>query len=66
MSCRSDGTINVQILAEKMGGGGHFSAAAVVFNSQDFISVEETLKNVLANYLTSARNDKPQDIDKEE
>ncbi len=59
MSCRSDGSINVQLLAEKMGGGGHFTAAAVAFNTQDFISVEESLKNALANNLTNARNDIP-------
>ena len=28
-SARSDGTINVQMIMEKMGGGGHMSAAAM-------------------------------------
>lgn len=66
MSCRSDGTINTQLLAEKMGGGGHFTVAAVKFSTQDFASVEETLKNVLSNFLTLARNDIPIEDDKGE
>lgn len=55
MSCRSDSTVNVQLLAEKMGGGGHFSAAAVLFQNQDVYNVEDTLKAVLATSLSEAR-----------
>lgn len=46
-SCRSDGTINVQAIAERMGGGGHFSMAAVVLKHTDFDLAVDTLKQAL-------------------
>lgn len=64
MSCRSDSTINVQLLAEKMGGGGHFAAAAVLFQTTDFSTVEDTLKAVLATSLNEARTEKRNKEDK--
>ena len=57
MSLRSDSSINVQILAEKMGGGGHFSKSAVVFETTDFSQVRDILLNCLAKNLSQARND---------
>lgn len=56
MSCRSDGTINVQLLAEKLGGGGHFSMSAVTFEKTTLDKVKESLINVLDNYLAEASN----------
>ena len=58
MSLRSDSTINVQILAQKMGGGGHFSKAAVVFDTTDFAKVTEILKDTLNKNLAQARYDR--------
>ena len=57
MSCRSDGTINVQLLAEKLGGGGHFSMSAVTFEKSSVEEVREALINVLDAHLAEATND---------
>lgn len=57
ISARSDGTINVQIIAEKLGGGGHFSSAAVAFDSSSITEVKTALLNVLDTILTEATND---------
>ena len=54
MSCRSDGSINVQLLAEKLGGGGHFSSAAVSFSKANTEEVKQDLLEVLRKYLKSA------------
>jgi len=55
ISCRSDGTINVQLLAEKMNGGGHFTQAACVFKNTSLEGAETKLLNVLTDYLNDAR-----------
>jgi c-di-AMP phosphodiesterase-like protein len=55
LSARSDGTINVQLLCEKMGGGGHFQMAAAVFPGQTTDRVVNTLTTTLDEYLDSAR-----------
>ena len=57
MSGRSDGTINVQLLLEKIGGGGHFSSAAGTFEKSTIKSVKDTLYNVLDQYLNEATAD---------
>ena len=54
MSCRSDGSINVQLLAEKLGGGGHFSSAAVSFNKANADEVKQDLLAVLSKHLKAA------------
>ena len=55
ISCRSDGTINVQLLAEKMNGGGHFTQAACVFKNSTLEAAETKLLNILQDYLNDAR-----------
>lgn len=55
ISCRSDGTINVQLLAEKLNGGGHFTASAALFKNQSIDYVEAKLLEVLLEYLNDAR-----------
>ncbi len=57
MSCRSDGLINVQLLAEKMGGGGHFTSAAATFDKLDLNQVEELLLDTFDKYLKDANAD---------
>ncbi|MBE6135923.1 MAG: hypothetical protein E7181_01490 [Erysipelotrichaceae bacterium] len=57
MSFRSDGMINVQIIAEKMGGGGHFTSAAAVFDGMTIEAVEQKLLDILETYLDDARAD---------
>ena len=58
MSARSDGTVNVQILCEKMNGGGHFTAAGSAFKDSSIRSVEALLLDTLANNLSDARSEK--------
>lgn len=55
MSARSDGSINVQTICEKMGGGGHFSMAATAMNGNSSDPLVKNLLSVLDNYLDSAR-----------
>ncbi len=57
MSCRSDGSISVQIIAEKMGGGGHLSMAAAAYKNKTIPQVVSELLVVLDNSLSAARND---------
>ena len=57
MSLRSDGMINVQIIAEKMGGGGHFTSAAASFDGGTIESVEQKLLDTLESSLNDARAD---------
>ena len=35
ISARSDGSVNVQLIMEALGGGGHFNAAATVIKNSD-------------------------------
>ena len=54
ISARSDGSINVQILAEKLGGGGHFTSAAIVFDNSKIDDVKEALYNVIQKHINEA------------
>lgn len=56
VSVRSDGSINVSLLAEKMGGGGHFTSAAIMFNTIDFKEIKQTILAVLESSLKDASN----------
>ena len=56
VSARSDGTINVSLLCEKLGGGGHFTSAAATFATTDFKEVKASLLGVLETTLTEATN----------
>ena len=55
ISARSDGLINVSLLCEKMGGGGHFTSAAVTFMKSDVKAVEDILLTTISTYLASAK-----------
>lgn len=56
VSARSDGTINVQLLIEKLGGGGHFTSAATSYKNETIEGVENKILEVLDIYLPQARN----------
>ena len=56
ISARSDGSINVQLLCEKLGGGGHFAMAAASFPNLTISSVEEKLEEVLEMYINEAKS----------
>jgi c-di-AMP phosphodiesterase-like protein len=56
VSCRSDGSINVAMLMEKMGGGGHYTAAGYETKVVESIqSVKARVIETLKEYLTRAR-----------
>ena len=57
ISARSDGLINVSLLCEKLGGGGHFTSAAATFLKSDVKEVETMLLNVINNHLAEAKSD---------
>ena len=56
VSARSDGTINVSLLAEKLGGGGHFTSAAASFVGTDLKTIKEKIIVVLETSLVEATN----------
>ena len=57
VSARSDGSINVQLLAEKLGGGGHFSMAAITFDNNRIDDVKDLIYNVIQKHLNEATAD---------
>ena len=56
LSARSDGTINVSLLCEKLNGGGHFTSAAALFNDTDVRRAKQKLLMVLESSLKEATN----------
>lgn len=54
VSARSNGTINVQLLTEKLGGGGSFSSAAVVFKGLTVTEAKDKILECLKVNLPSA------------
>lgn len=51
ISGRSGGKINVQLILEKLGGGGHFDIAGAQVVSDSVLSVLESLKSSIDEYL---------------
>lgn len=51
ISGRSSGRINVQLILEKLNGGGHFDVAGAQVVSASVLSVLETLKSAIDDYL---------------
>ena len=51
ISGRSNGRINVQLILEKLNGGGHFDIAGAQVRSESVTSVLETLKESIDDYL---------------
>lgn len=58
ISARSDGTINVQVIMEKMGGGGHYSSAATQIKDQTLDQARTTLLSLLEMYKNEIRDEK--------
>ncbi len=54
ISCRSDGTVNCQMLMEKLNGGGHYAAAATAILDKTVADVHEMLKDLLEQHLNDA------------
>lgn len=52
LSCRSLGAINVQLIAEALGGGGHQTMAGAQFHDMSVDEVVESLKNAIDKYYS--------------
>lgn len=50
ISARSAGTVNVQLIIERLGGGGHFDAAATAIESDDINEVLDRLRASIDEY----------------
>ncbi len=55
ISARSDGSVNCQILMQKLGGGGHFAMSATTISGIDVDTAIKRLETVLNDYLEDAR-----------
>lgn len=62
ISARSTGTVNVQLILEKMQGGGHFDSAGARITDKNLSQVTDELKKHISNYLNE--NNKPTHTEK--
>lgn len=58
ISSRSDGTVNVQLILEKLGGGGHFDAAGAQLEKMSLQEALRLLKSAIDEYLEYAAETK--------
>jgi len=56
VSARSNGKVNVQIIMEKLGGGGHFNMAATKIKGSTVEKVKETVINAIVEYQLQGGN----------
>ncbi len=56
ISARSNGKINVQLIIEKLGGGGHYDSAGAQIKNSTSREVIENLKEAIDTYLDSEDN----------
>ncbi len=56
ISGRSNGKINVQLILEKLKGGGHFDIAGAQIKSESITAVLETLKESIDEYLNTNKD----------
>ena len=54
VSARSLGEINVQVVLEKIGGGGHQTISGAQFREKTVDEVKELVKNAVKQYLEEA------------
>ncbi|MBO0994880.1 DHH family phosphoesterase [Bacillus sp. SD088] len=57
ISARSLGEVNVQIIMESLGGGGHLSNAAVQLEGYEVVEAELKLKQVIDEYLEGSQDE---------
>lgn len=62
ISARSDGTVNVAFIMEKLGGGGRFTVAACKITGPSIQFVKDRLYKVLDDYLDDATMQKNDDV----
>ncbi|MFA6796007.1 MAG: DHH family phosphoesterase [Bacilli bacterium] len=66
ISSRGNGKVNCELLMQKLGGGGHFSAAASVLKDMTIDQAIDKLKFVIREYLDSATQNEVVDEYEEE
>ena len=57
ISARSLGDINVQVIAEKLGGGGHATVAGAQLKTRDLESAFEQLEAAISEYVEETKKD---------
>ena len=57
ISGRSNGSVNVQLILEKLGGGGHFDVAGAQVSADTVLTVLEALKLSIDDYIESVKGD---------
>lgn len=57
ISARSKGDMNVQLIMEKMNGGGHKTAAGLQRKDSDIDSLKKELETVLRDYLSERKKE---------
>lgn len=57
ISARSDGSLNVQLIAEKLGGGGHFTASAITLEETKISVAKQLIREAIIKYYEEAHND---------
>ena len=63
VSARSKGIVNVQIIMEKMSGGGHFGAAALQRKNTSVEAVYEELLQKLEEYMQESQEENKDESD---
>jgi c-di-AMP phosphodiesterase-like protein len=58
ISARSDGSINVQLIAERVGGGGHFDSAGAFFADASLEEAQQLIISAIDAYFDSLEEDK--------
>ena len=61
ISARSNGSINVQLIAEQLGGGGHFDMAGAAVKNSTVEAAEALLTAAIDNYLDNASDEENED-----
>ena len=57
ISARSLGTVNVQVIVEKLGGGGHATVAGAQVKTRDTEAVYGQLKDAINEYIEENKKD---------
>jgi c-di-AMP phosphodiesterase-like protein len=57
VSARSDGSINVQLVLEQVGGGGHFDSAGACFEDTSLDEAEALIKSAVDTYIHSLESE---------
>ena len=60
VSARSTGELNVQVIMEKFGGGGHQNVAGAQIKDVDLLEIKEQIAEISKKYIVEADNEDKQ------